>query len=198
MGLISFNDLGCIKVQGLEKFCYRTLPPWEQMPEVQKNWTQLEMMQIVATTSMLLAFLENDDEDSTQHLLKLEQLMKGLTVMLQSTGNPLFMKSALFLWECGSNCLTQWEKQRFPDQPLETPQTLVVPSPPRSLLALRDPEWQQYHLTLGVGQAALRSICTWIWAHYCTAVHRDCFEIWSDCDLLYQMALNAAGIVFEA
>ena len=30
------------------------------MPEVQKNWTQMEMMQIVTTTSMLIAFLEND------------------------------------------------------------------------------------------------------------------------------------------
>ena len=161
---------GCIKVQGLEKFCYRTLPPWELMPEVRQNWSEMEMMQIITTTSMLLAFLENDADDSTQHLLKLEQLMKGLTVMLQSTGNPLFMKSALFLWECGSNCLTQWEKQHFPDQPLETPQTLVVSSPPRSLLALRDPEWQQYHLALGVGQAALRSICTWICTRFCHAI----------------------------
>ena len=167
------------------------------MPEVRQNWSEMEMMQIITTTSMLLAFLQNDADDSTQHLLKLEQLMKGLTVMLQATGNPLFMKSVLFLWECGSNCLTQWEKQHFPEEPLETPQTLVVSSPPRSLLALRDREWQQYHITLGVGQAALRSICTWIWAHYCTAVHRDCFEIWSDCDLIYQMALNAAGIMFE-
>ena len=162
------------------------------------EYTQEEMVNVIAMTSMFLAFLQRNEDTLDENIHVLEKVMNMVSLLLQATGDSPFMSSIKYIWRCGSNSLGQIEAQFFPDQPAQTPCDLVVPNLCSSLAILRQDCFQSKHHLISTGKPALVAVHTWVWARYSNVVQRECYEIMSDALLLIEMAEDLAGISFEA
>ena len=166
--------------------------------EMNCNFNQEEMVQIIAMTSMFLAFLQRNEATMDHNISILEQVMRMATVLLQASGDAPYMKSVKYIWRCGTNALSQIEAQFFPDQASQTPNELIVPNQCSALSILRQQCYHSSHHLISTGQPALIEIHNWIWGRYSKTIQRDCYETMSDAYLLVEMAMDLGGIAFQA
>ena len=155
-------------------------------------------MQVIALTSMLVAFMQRNEATMEHNVRLLEQVLKMAAVLLQATGDSPFMKSMKYIWRCGTNALSQIESDFFGEHDIQTPNELIVPNQCSSLCILRESCYHPCHHLIAMGQTALIEIHNWVWARYCKTVQRDCYETMSDASLLVEMAMDLGGIAFQA
>ena len=104
--------------------------------------TEQETVQAMAVTSMLLAWIQLNLGSDASNVEKIENLLRLLTKMFQTCGEPMFMTSWRILWYCATTALIQCEQTHFPELPVETPTQLVIPREMLSFSQLTRADWE--------------------------------------------------------
>ena len=153
-----------------------------------------EIVDLIAFTSILVAFISTDGVMDPFKIDKIEAVARFAKVLLETCGDPLFLRSMMFMWKAATAALTDCEHRFFPNLPIETPQHLALPPRWGSLTLTSTPSFQRFHHWIHPAHAALEMIFFWVPDHYDTDIHEDTMTKISDSLLLLESISALNGI----
>ena len=102
-----------------------------------------EVAGIVAAVCIYRAYVITPAGNPSEDCLgRLEMIARFLHAILEFVGTSPHLGSLSTLWQMVVRALAVVETEAFPNEPIQTPMQLVLPTRPKPLSALAKPEWQ--------------------------------------------------------
>ena len=104
-------------------------------------YSEQELTKMIAFISMLLAFMQFEQDSSADRIGDIENIAPLIKAILEHVGQAPYVQSLSFFWQCGTQALLTMETQYFPGLPCETPPHLAVPRHCLPLSRVNIPSW---------------------------------------------------------
>ena len=146
-----------------------------------------EIASIVAAVCIFRAYAITPDGHPSEDLLgRLEMIARFLHAILEFLGTSPHLGFLSTLWQMVVRSLAVLETEAFPNEPMQTPLQLTLPTRPKPLSALAKPEWEYARQYILPGWRAITHLRRWVHTHYDREMHLDIFRILEDSLLLIE------------
>ena len=150
-----------------------------------------------ALISMLFSYVKPGDRVLPDRVDEIETWNRLFHSMISQLGQPMFLRSILFMWTVSSSCLSRLEAEVFPEQVIFTGSTLPNKVIPRDMGHLCREEWQPNRALLKPSHEALMKFSNFIHNKCDENQHQELFAAVADSMLLIETAAALCNITIQ-
>ena len=149
---------------------------------------QPNIVDFAVATSIGVMFFQGLNTDTG--VREFEEIAGICLTLLQFLGKPPYLKSIFDVWVTSTAALAALERTLFPNDPVQTPSHLALPTGWKPLSAVCNQEFRAHLPLLQRARAHLSNFRTWFQENYDVYLHAETLTMIEDALLILEAAEN--------